>query len=77
MRVGHHKYETRESYPMALVRCPTCTKPFDPQASRAMPFCSDRCRRIDLNRWLNEDISVPYQELPDDGRPHRSYDDDE
>jgi hypothetical protein len=40
-----------------------------------MPFCSERCRRIDLNRWLNEDISVPYQELPDDGRrPHQSDD---
>lgn len=31
-----------------------------------MPFCSERCRRIDLNRWLNEDISIPFRELPDD-----------
>jgi endogenous inhibitor of DNA gyrase (YacG/DUF329 family) len=36
-----------------------------------MPFCSDRCRRIDLRRWLSEDISIPYRELPDDGTPDR------
>lgn len=31
-----------------------------------MPFCSDRCRRIDLNRWLNEEISLPYAERDED-----------
>jgi endogenous inhibitor of DNA gyrase (YacG/DUF329 family) len=31
-----------------------------------MPFCSDRCRQIDLRRWLNEDISIPYRDLGDD-----------
>ncbi len=34
-----------------------------------MPFCSDRCRRIDLNRWLSEEISLPYQETAEDERP--------
>jgi endogenous inhibitor of DNA gyrase (YacG/DUF329 family) len=24
-----------------------------------MPFCSSRCRQIDLRRWLNEEISMP------------------
>lgn len=52
---------------MALVRCPTCSVRFEATASSAMPFCSDRCRRIDLNRWLSEEISIPYRELPDDG----------
>jgi uncharacterized protein len=47
---------------MSLVTCPTCQRQFDPQDSRAMPFCSDRCRRIDLNRWLNEEISIPADE---------------
>jgi uncharacterized protein len=62
---------------MALVRCPTCTKPFDPQASRWLPFCSERCRRIDLSRWLNEQISIPFRELPDDGLPDRLRDEDD
>jgi endogenous inhibitor of DNA gyrase (YacG/DUF329 family) len=64
---------------MPLVRCPTCRKPFDTQASTAMPFCSDRCRRIDLNRWLNEGISIPLSELPedrpDDQRPDEADED--
>jgi endogenous inhibitor of DNA gyrase (YacG/DUF329 family) len=42
-----------------------------------MPFCSDRCRRIDLNRWLSEDISIPFRELPDDGSPSRLPDDED
>ena len=39
---------------MSTVRCPICGKQFDPQASQALPFCSDRCRQIDLGRWLKE-----------------------
>jgi endogenous inhibitor of DNA gyrase (YacG/DUF329 family) len=26
-----------------------------------MPFCSDRCRQIDLGRWLDEGYSVPVE----------------
>jgi endogenous inhibitor of DNA gyrase (YacG/DUF329 family) len=60
---------------MSLVRCPTCDKQFDPQTSRAAPFCSDRCRRIDLNRWLSEEISIPYREVDDDGQTPQKGDD--
>jgi endogenous inhibitor of DNA gyrase (YacG/DUF329 family) len=42
------------------VRCPICQKEValdDP----FMPFCSDRCRLIDLGRWASEKyvISTP------------------
>jgi endogenous inhibitor of DNA gyrase (YacG/DUF329 family) len=43
---------------------------FDPGCSRAMPFCSDRCKRIDLKRWLDEEISIPYNE-DSEGPPPR------
>jgi endogenous inhibitor of DNA gyrase (YacG/DUF329 family) len=56
---------------MSLFVCPTCQKSFDPAASRTMPFCSDRCRKIDLGRWLKEEISIPYDELPENGDPSR------
>jgi endogenous inhibitor of DNA gyrase (YacG/DUF329 family) len=39
-----------------------------------MPFCSDRCRQIDLRRWLNEDISIPFREAGDDEGPALSDD---
>lgn len=37
-------------------KCPICGKP----ASKAdWPFCSDRCRQVDLNRWLSEGYAIP------------------
>jgi endogenous inhibitor of DNA gyrase (YacG/DUF329 family) len=62
---------------MALVRCPTCSKLFDPQQSRTMPFCSERCRQIDLRRWLNEEISMPYRERDEEGLPRESGHEDD
>ncbi len=53
---------------MSLIRCPTCGKTFDSDQSKAMPFCSDRCRRIDLGRWLNEEFGLPV-ERPEDESP--------
>ena len=41
-----------------------------------MPFCSARCRRVDLNRWLSEEISIPYREGPEDGLPEQLPDED-
>jgi endogenous inhibitor of DNA gyrase (YacG/DUF329 family) len=46
--------------------CPTCGKAFDRTASRSLPFCSARCKQIDLGRWLNEEQRVPYDRLPDE-----------
>ncbi len=46
---------------MALPRCPVCNVDVDPKTSPAMPFCSDRCRNVDLGRWLTEDYGVPYE----------------
>ena len=44
---------------MAAVHCPTCGRAFDPERSPARPFCSLRCRVIDLNRWLSEEHRLP------------------
>lgn len=40
------------------MNCTQCKKGFNPAESNAMPFCSKRCKEIDLGRWLNEDYSV-------------------
>lgn len=44
---------------MATLLCPTCENPFDTETSTAMPFCSSRCKQIDLGRWINEEHSMP------------------
>jgi uncharacterized protein len=40
---------------LTIVPCPTCGKsvPWNP-ASRWRPFCSERCRLIDLGAWFDE-----------------------
>ncbi len=38
-----------------MVKCPTCGRPVKwSEASAYRPFCSDRCRLIDLGAWLDE-----------------------
>lgn len=49
-----------------MLRCPICEQPFDPAATPAMPFCSDRCRQIDLGRWLREVYAVPVERDPEE-----------
>jgi endogenous inhibitor of DNA gyrase (YacG/DUF329 family) len=51
---------------MSLVRCPVCSKRFDSNQSASMPFCGDRCRQIDLGRWLGEEYSVPVERRDDE-----------
>ncbi len=42
------------------MRCPICEREFDPAAEgSAKPFCSERCRTIDLGRWLGESYVAP------------------
>ena len=38
--------------------CPTCGEPVDLETNRDRPFCSERCRMIDLGRWAAEDYRV-------------------
>lgn len=41
------------------MRCPICGKLFEPDQSAAKPFCGERCKLIDLGRWLGEGYAVP------------------
>jgi endogenous inhibitor of DNA gyrase (YacG/DUF329 family) len=49
------------------VACPTCGKPVRwlPEA-KWRPFCSERCRLIDLGEWIDERhrISEPEESYP-------------
>jgi endogenous inhibitor of DNA gyrase (YacG/DUF329 family) len=44
-------------------RCPNCGKPM---VMRYRPFCSPRCRDLDLGRWLDGAYAVPAVEVDDD-----------
>ncbi len=43
------------------VLCPTCGNAVDLTKSASPPFCSARCQMIDLGRWLDEEIGVPFE----------------
>jgi endogenous inhibitor of DNA gyrase (YacG/DUF329 family) len=45
---------------MPTFNCPTCQKPVDwSPAATWRPFCSERCRLIDLGAWISEQRSIP------------------
>jgi len=42
------------------VKCPTCRRDLEwSHASPYRPFCSERCRLIDLGAWLTEQHKIP------------------
>jgi uncharacterized protein len=43
--------------------CPVCGKP---AVEALRPFCSDRCRDVDLNRWLSGSYAIPGRKDEDD-----------
>jgi uncharacterized protein len=48
------------------MHCPICERDFDPASpAAAKPFCSERCRLIDLGRWLGEGYSFPAEHSVD------------
>ncbi|MBI4808503.1 MAG: DNA gyrase inhibitor YacG [Nitrosomonadales bacterium] len=46
-----------------VVACPTCGKEhiWDTN-NRFRPFCSERCKLIDLGKWANEEYRVEQRE---------------
>lgn len=51
----------------AMPKCPVCDASVNLDTTPTVPFCSDRCRLIDLGRWLDEAYSVPDVKKPDEG----------
>lgn len=43
-----------------IVKCPTCGKDVEWSSEQKWrPFCSERCRLIDLGEWANESHRIP------------------
>lgn len=50
-----------------LVACPTCAAPVEwGRQSPSRPFCSERCKLIDLGAWAAEEHAIPGNPLEDD-----------
>jgi endogenous inhibitor of DNA gyrase (YacG/DUF329 family) len=45
---------------MRTVPCPTCNRPVEwNESSKWRPFCSERCKLIDLGAWASEKHAIP------------------
>jgi endogenous inhibitor of DNA gyrase (YacG/DUF329 family) len=44
---------------MTAAKCPICAKP---PVNEHRPFCSPRCRDVDLQRWFTGGYAIPAEE---------------
>ena len=61
-RIAQLRRATRLTYAFAVTfapRCPICHEPVVWDANPSRPFCSERCRLIDLGAWVTERYRVP------------------
>ncbi|MFM7207266.1 MAG: DNA gyrase inhibitor YacG [Planctomycetaceae bacterium] len=49
-----------------MPQCPVCDAKVDLATTPTVPFCCERCRLIDLGRWLDEAYAVPEPRRPAD-----------
>jgi endogenous inhibitor of DNA gyrase (YacG/DUF329 family) len=50
-----------------IVTCPTCSGPSVYAPSNLFrPFCSERCKNVDLGAWASEGFRLPADAPPDD-----------
>ena len=60
---------------MAL--CPICHRPAPPRTENAVfPFCSPRCKTIDLGKWLSEEYRVPVEDDDEAARDEADADEE-
>ena len=53
-----------------VVRCPTCGAELEwSDAFPFRPFCSERCRLIDLGKWAAEEYRLPEKDDPSSKPP--------
>lgn len=56
------------------VKCPQCQKEIEYSSQNPYrPFCSERCKLIDLGEWADQKYSVPAHDMP----PEDSYTEEE
>jgi endogenous inhibitor of DNA gyrase (YacG/DUF329 family) len=47
-----------------FLKCPVCSKLTDQKKYR--PFCSSRCKWIDLGNWIDGSYRLPTEDVPDE-----------
>lgn len=56
--------KTTSTAPSRTFPCPHCQTPTAWQGNPYRPFCSERCKLIDLGKWAMGAYAVPGEKLP-------------
>ena len=59
------------------MKCPTCGKSAEWQDNPYRPFCSERCKLVDLSRWVNEEYRVPGASVPERQPDTKEWDEED
>jgi endogenous inhibitor of DNA gyrase (YacG/DUF329 family) len=49
-----------------VVKCSRCKKEFNYYASDYRPFCSEKCKMVDLGHWLTESYAIPVEKMTEE-----------
>lgn len=64
-RLGENFYIMAEKEKELIVKCPVCKKKTNWKDNTHRPFCSERCRTIDLGAWADSSYSLESEDPPD------------
>ncbi len=53
------------------ITCPVCKKKTTWEENPWRPFCSERCKLIDLGKWASEEYKVPGEEKEEEEKTER------
>jgi endogenous inhibitor of DNA gyrase (YacG/DUF329 family) len=53
-----------------VMKCPICDEPTKWKGNPDRPFCSERCRLIDLGNWASEEyrVSLPVHDVDESAK---------
>ncbi len=58
------------------IKCPTCKKKTEWKNNPFRPFCSERCKLIDLGAWASGEYKIEGEKIPEEtenGESPKSY----
>jgi endogenous inhibitor of DNA gyrase (YacG/DUF329 family) len=47
-----------------MKQCPSCKREVEWTDNPFRPFCSERCKLLDLGKWVSEEYRVPGKPVP-------------
>jgi endogenous inhibitor of DNA gyrase (YacG/DUF329 family) len=48
------------------ITCPICKSPTTWEENPHRPFCSEKCKLIDLGKWASEDYRIPAESVDEE-----------